>query len=262
MYNIERQYAIVDILEKNSKVSVNDLAEHFQISRETIRRDLKEMEISGLIKRTHGGCVAIPNKDDRYEYPLIVRSKYHNEAKIAICKKAAEYIADGDTIFIDNSSSCLNLLKFIDPNLKVTIITNSIQLLLESSKYTNDNIVIISLGGVFRANNFSLYGLLSQNNASSFYPVKSFLSCRGVCEDSGFTEVGIYEVETKRIFLEHSKELFFLIDSSKFGDAGSFHLTDISTANYIVTDNKIEQKYVDMVAKHDVKLIIAQPDEA
>lgn len=257
MYNLERKSAILNILKKDSKVSVNDLAEYFKISKETIRRDLREMEINGLIKRTHGGCIAIPKKEESYEYPLIIRSMYNHEEKLSICMKAAEFICDGDTIFVDNSSTCMNLLKYIDKNIKITVVTNSIQLLLEASKYSNENINTIILGGVFRASNFSLYGLLSQNNANTFYPNKAFFSCRGICADSGFTEAGIFEVEVKRIFLEHSKELFFLNDSSKFGNAGSIHLADISSADYIITDNKIKQEYVDMVQNHHVKLIIA-----
>jgi DeoR family transcriptional regulator, fructose operon transcriptional repressor len=256
LYNVERKSKILDLLEKQNTVSVNNLAHYFRISKETIRRDLKQLEEAGLIKRSHGGAVSVQDKIKNYEYPLVIRSMHNHEEKMAICKKAAEFIDDGDTIFIDNSSTCMNIIPHII-NKKVVIVTNSIQLLLEYSKYPNNNLSMICLGGVFQGNNFSLYGPLSQVNADTFYPNKAFFSCRGLSLESGFTEAGIYEAEVKRLFIKHSKTLFFLIDSSKFGNPSSIHLTDISTADYIITDSKISREYVDTFYSSKIKLVIA-----
>src|SRR5690554_5049807 len=106
MYNVERKAEIINLLEKQGKVEVKSLARQFQISKETIRRDLAELEREGILTRTHGG--AVYNQTGRgagYEYPVSVRGIQRYHEKNAICRYAAEFIQDGDTVFVDNSST-------------------------------------------------------------------------------------------------------------------------------------------------------------
>lgn len=92
---------------------MNQLFEILQVSKETIRRDLKEMEEAGIIQRVHGGAVLSEASKGVKEYPLLTREIRNYSEKIRLCQKAAEYIEDGDTIFIDNSSTTLNLVSYI-----------------------------------------------------------------------------------------------------------------------------------------------------
>ena len=160
MYNIERKSAILEMLEQNGNVDVNTLAEKLDISRETIRRDLHDLELKGALTRTHGGAVLNKVSDNisGIEYPVAIRGIQKVYEKKAICQKAASFIKNGDTVFVDNSSTLLYLPKFIPSDLTLTIITNSIQFLLEASKYKNMNQTFICLGGVFKQSNLSLYG--------------------------------------------------------------------------------------------------------
>lgn len=99
-----------------------------------------------------------------------MREIQHYAEKALICKNAARYVQDGDTIFVDNSSTTISLLKNINPHYQITVITNSIRQLFESTSLNNQNMTIISLGGVFRAKNYSLAGSLLCGQCAEFSP--------------------------------------------------------------------------------------------
>lgn len=256
MYNVERKALIMDMLEKNNAVSVTQLAEMLKISKETVRRDLRELEQDGMIHRTHGGAVCEQQSSAVTEHPFNVREVQHYAEKALICKCAAKYVQDGDTIFVDNSSSTISLLKNINPLYQITVVTNSIRQLFESTTLNNPNMTMISLGGVFRAKNYSLAGSLSVDSARNFRPSKAFISCRAI-EASGLSDGSIYEVETKRALISTAKEVFVLADASKFDETGTVYLADLKTATRVITDDKIRKDSVRMLEMAGVEVVIA-----
>ena len=225
MFSIERQSLILELLEQEGKVEVQDLAARFATSKETIRRDLKEMESTGILKRMHGGAVIVAEKhSEGYELPLMARGVQKYDEKQRICREAAKLLEDGDTIFLDNSSTTMNLLRYVPKDIKITILTNSIQVMLEAGKLNNNNIIVISVGGMFNVKNYAIVGELSKSFAQNFFPDKAIMSCRGIDEKSGMTEAGILELELKRDMLTRSKQFILLADYSKFGLIGAVHL--------------------------------------
>lgn len=256
MYNVERKALIMDMLEKKSAVSVTQLAEVLEISKETVRRDLRELEQDGMIRRTHGGAVCENQSTTVSEHPFNVREIQHYAEKALICKNAARYVQDGDTIFVDNSSTTISLLKNINPHYQITVITNSIRQLFESTFLNNQNMTIISLGGVFRAKNYSLAGSLSVDSARNFRPSKAFISCRAI-EASGLSDGSIYEVETKRALIMTAKEVIVLADSSKFDETGTVFLADLKTATRVITDSGVRKETIRMLEMAGVEVVIA-----
>jgi DeoR family transcriptional regulator, fructose operon transcriptional repressor len=259
MFSIERQSLILELLEKEGKVEVNDLSLKFSTSKETIRRDLKEMESTGILKRMHGGAVSVAQKrSEGYELPLMARGVQKYDEKQRICMAAAKLLEDGDTIFLDNSSTTMNLLRYVPRDIKITVLTNSIQIMLEAGKLNNDNIVVISFGGMFNIKNYSLVGMLSKNYAQNFYPDKAIMSCRGVDERSGMTDAGIQEIELKRDMLTRSKQFILLVDHSKFGLVGAVHLGGLNEINCVITDSKVDRKNLEIFEKYKTSIIIAE----
>ena len=256
MYNVERKALIMDMLEKENAVSVTQLAEVLKISKETVRRDLRELEQDGMIRRTHGGAVCEQQSASVSEHPFNVREVQHYAEKALICKCAAEYVQDGDTIFVDNSSTTISLLKNINPLYQITVVTNSIRQLFESTTINNQNMTIISLGGVFRAKNYSLAGSLSVDSARNFRPSKAFISCRAI-EASGLSDGSIYEVETKRALIATAREVIVLADSSKFEETGTVYLADLKKATRVITDAGISKDAIRMLEIAGVEVVIA-----
>lgn len=262
MYNLERHSEIMDQLKKKGSVTVTDLAQFFHISRETIRRDLCELEDSGALKRTHGGAVLqgplVSDHKKNYESPIQVRNIQNVEEKRLICKAAAAVIQDGDTIFIDNSSTCLSLYKYIPPDIYVTFITNSISFLLECSKKQNPNHTIVCLGGIFKNSNQSIYGNIALENAAHYYPNKAFFSCTGINKNNQITDSGIHEIDIKKALLLHSQTKYLLADYTKFNQVGQVYLMDLSEIDYIITDSKTDLSQLAYLTYSNVEVYAAK----
>ncbi len=259
MYSIERKSEILKILEQNGRIGVNELSALFNSSRETIRRDLREMEEKGFLKRTHGGAVF----DSTFlsttpEFPVGVREIQRFKEKDAICKSAASFIKNGDSIFVDNSSTCLYLIQHIPVDFQITLITNSIKLLMESMESEHPNLIIVCLGGFFNGSNLSTYGTISQKNASDFYPNKSFMSCAGIHLPDQLTDSSILEVDTKRSMIERSQEVFILADYTKFNRSGPYFLSSYLSIDYLITDQKASSDQFALLEKAGVKVVRTQ----
>ncbi|TCL77023.1 DeoR family transcriptional regulator [Hydrogenispora ethanolica] len=258
MFGLERKSEIINILERAGKVDVNSLAERFGACKETIRRDLRELEKEGVIKRTHGGAVlnVSTSKTAQVEFPVSVREIQRYEEKLVICKRAAAMIADGDTIFVDNSSTTIYLLRYIPKDIHVCIITNSLKLLLEAVQVHNPNLQFICLGGVFKESNMSFSGTIPQRIAKDYYPSKAFLSCASITEQQMLTDSSAAEVDTKRMMIERSQSVIILADYTKFLRMGQIFLADFSSIDSIITDNKTDLSALDYLKKYKTELIV------
>lgn len=261
MYIEERRKKILDILNNTGRVDVSQLAEDFGISKETIRRDLKALEESHQLLRTHGGALVQPSSSDYSEYselPANIRSTLNIESKKAICRLAASKIHDGDTIFVDNSTTCIYLCQFLPRDKQITILTNSIPFINECAKISNPNLTVICLGGILKSSNMSLYGAITMKNTMEYFPSKAFVSCTGIISSNQITDFGVQEIDVKRNFLQSSKEVFLLADHSKFRPAGQVYLGTLSDIDYLITDKHADFSYLELSDEFKDKILIAR----
>ncbi len=260
MYSVERKAEIIQMLESQGTVDVSNLAIKFQASRETVRRDLRELEANGIIKRTHGGAVLSErhnNIQKSQEYPVAVRGIQRFHEKNEICKKAASFIQDGDIIFVDNSSTTMYLTRYLPAGIQVTFITNSIKFMLECMQNPNPNILLISLGGIFHSNNLSVYGNGTLKSAEEYYPNKAFLSCAAISAKGMLADTSIYELDTKRMMIERAQEVYILADHTKFNKNGPISLSAASSIDYLITDSQIEASMLAPLSLVDLKIVVA-----
>lgn len=259
MYNIERKAAIISLLEQFGEVGVTQLAERFAISKETIRRDLTELEKQGVLIRTHGGALSTHKKNSPLvEYAVSVRGIQRFHEKNGICRRAAQLVSNHDTIFVDNSSTCLYLAQYLPPDISLTVITNSIQFLVEASKAGLPNVRYICLGGMFKSSNMSVYGNIALQNAQEYYPHKAFISCAGIREDGLITDGSSQEADTKKLMLEHAQEVYMLADYTKFHSLGPVFLSRLKEKDTIVTDAAARKSDWETMEKMGVRIIVAQ----
>lgn len=259
MYSIERKSEIIRFLEQDGKVEVGILAEYFHTSKETIRRDLKDLEHQGVLTRTHGGAVSVKaqnlqNGNASLEYPLDIRGIQNFNEKQAICKKAVTFINDGDTVFVDNSSTTMYLVQFLPPQLQVTFITNSIKFLAEASQFDCTNKVFICLGGMYNPKNLSTYDNASVLSENEYYPDKCFISCAGISPDRMLTDTSIYEINTKKYMIDSAREVFLLADRTKFGKNGQFFLTNFDSIDHIITNSKPESNFFESLSNKNIQI--------
>lgn len=252
MLAYERKSRIIEYLEQNGKAEVNYLSGMLDVVAETIRRDLRELELQGILKRTHGGAVIINHKEK--EYPVQVRVMKNSQEKDMLCQKASGYIDDGDLIFVDNSTTLVNLLKYISDTLQVTVLTNSIKVLQEYASCRKDNITMICTGGVFNKNNLSLSGAFSDKYSREYFPNKAFISCHGISAEYGFTDGNLLEVGFKREMIRLAEKVFFLIDHTKFGKLGPIRLGGLEICDVLITDRAPEEEMTGQLKQENPKM--------
>ena len=185
---ISRLNAIEEYVLSKKTVSIDDLCEVFSVSKNTIRRDLNELEARGHIAKVYGGVTAVTPED---VMPLPVRSGLNPAAKDLIGKLAARELSDGDTIFIDSGSTAVNVLRHLPPRIKLTVVTHSLPAMVEAAKY--DGINLISLGGAFNPATSSFVGIFAQQALSDLRITKAFLCATGVTVESGMSNTTFLE---------------------------------------------------------------------
>lgn len=258
-FSIERKQRILEHLDVLGRVEVADLAKELNVSKETLRKDLRELEQENLLKRTHGGAVGIHQEKNPSEIKYIYRVKQKAKEKELICRKAASLIENGDTVFIDNSSTNLAIIKYIDPSYTVTVITNSIRVLLEEDY--SDRITLISIGGIFRKAFFSCVGDFANEMAKKFHPNKAFVSAYGVDTEGLIYDISMYETEVKNYFMRVSEKTYFTADHSKLGKRGGAKLSSLDIVDYFICDKALDESSLKMLQKHRVELIVADKSE-
>ena len=244
----DRQKNILKLISEFEKLSVNELSDKLDVSGVTIRQDLTELELKGLLRRVHGGAVL--NSSDDIANRLI----YKFEEKQKIARKAAELVSDGETVFIESGSANTLLAKELTKKQGITIITTNIFIARELKAY--NNIKIIVLGGMFQPESECLVGQLTNYCIEKINFSKSFVGIDGYTPETGFTGKDMLRAETAAAIVKKSKKSFVLTDSSKFGKSALIKMFEVSDIDYIITDS-IPEKHESELQKSGVKVIIA-----
>ena len=231
-----RQQQILELLKQEQYLSVNELSQRLFFSKPTVRRDLAELEKSGLVFRSHGGVSlkSSPNSDAAFD----LRNTLHTRQKAEIARKAAAMIEDGDVVFLDASTTALHMAKHLSDKHYITVITNSIQLpaLLRGS-----NIPIYSTGGRLIPNSLAFGGPVAEQSIQHFHIDKFFFSSCALTEDGQILDFSEEETMLRKVLLKHADLSIFLCDSSKLGKNAVFHVANLSDVDMVICDTEIKK---------------------
>lgn len=236
MLQIERFRQIRELLEKTPTLRIGQLAELLYVSEATVRRDVDAMEKDGLLKRVYGGVTL--NKEDM---PLTLRSFQHADEKEEIGKLAAELVKDGNTIFIDSSSTALHMLPFIKHKKDMTVISNS-QKVIDTLAFTNNKLILT--GGELIPKNLAYVGELACRSLDMYRPDLVFFSSQGIDLNGEITDVSQSETALRRAAIKRGIQTVFLCDSSKAGRVYTHHVCYKSEITQIITDKKFPKEYL------------------
>ncbi len=251
MLAAERRNEILTQLKEEGKVVVGDLSKKYDVTEETIRRDLEKLERDGFAERTYGGAVLKEN--DKEELPFLVRKRANVEAKKQIAAVIGEMIQDGDRIMLDASTTALFVAKQIRHKKDITIITNSIEILLELSDVKGWK--VLSTGGSLRAGALSLVGYQAERMVDGFYVDKVILSCKGVDFYKGFTDSNELDAGIKRQMLASAATKILAADSGKFGRISFTKIIDFSDVDVIVTDYEMNEEWKERMEDCNVNVV-------
>ena len=232
MLKEERQEKILEILEENNYITAVKLAKTLYSSLPTIRRDLNELNRKGLIIRNHGGAKKIDS--EKIVMPIEFRKTVNKKEKRKLCEKACSFIKDNDLIFIDASTTTLQMTEFLNASSQITVVTNSI---LVSTILTKKGIKTYLTGGELQQNSMCYAGSFAENFIKQFNFNAVFFSCHGVDTNDNVLDTSLIETTLRKTLLQQTEKSIFLCDSSKFGAKAPYNLTNLNALNVVITDN-------------------------
>lgn len=249
----ERRNKILEILTRNGSVKSSELVEILNTSRETVRRDLNALAKKNLLTKTYGGAIA--SQKNTWEFiPLKEREKTHLWEKKSLAKYAAQAIKEYDTIFLDNSTTVMNIIDYIPKKFNITFIINSVRLLTHFANLSNNNWKIINLGGTLNYETFSTDRYLTINNLKNFKPNKAFLSCHGIDDELVVTESRLEDVEIKKYIVKNCKESYLLIDYFKLARRGVIRFGNATDFYNIITNNQADGLFISKLNSQGCKI--------
>ncbi len=251
MLAIERRNAILSKLYLDGKVIVSALSQEFDVTEETIRRDLEKLDKEGLVKKSYGGAVLVQNFST--DLPHSVRKKANVEAKQKIAEKISSLFQDGDCIMLDASSTALLLLNYIRNLKNITLITNSVEALIELSDKDDWN--VFSTGGKLKKGSLSLVGPSAEKTIRSFHVDYAVCSSKGLDISRGITDSNEKDSEMKQAIFESAETKILCVDSSKFDKISLIKVGDISEVDIIATDTEPDANWKEYLKRKDVELI-------
>ncbi|MDY4280317.1 MAG: DeoR/GlpR family DNA-binding transcription regulator [[Pasteurella] mairii] len=230
-----REDLIMQLINVSGKVYVNELAQHFEVSVETIRRNLSSLAKKGLIYRVHGGAVSQTSKDIGSSFQVRQRTNY--EAKRSIAERAVEYVFEGAVIGLDASSSSWHFAQLI-PNISCTVVTNSMHNI--AALVNKKNVTTIATGGVYSGKYDAFYGPLSEQLLQRLHIDFCIFSCSGIDENGSIWESNELNASAKRKMMEASAQKFLLADQSKFNRKNLILLAELSQVDILFTEPPVD----------------------
>ena len=242
-----RRDEITKMVLGEGEIKVKDLANHFRVSMETIRKDLNYLDECGMLSKTHGGAKAI---NDYYWLPVDVKLQDHVEEKRCVARKALDLIEDNSVIFLDAGSTTIQLAKLLRVKKGITVVTNSIavaDIILESNNQ------VICTGGIAQKRGKALVGYFATNVIDSIHFDAMICGTGGFMGMKGPTTFSLEEVEIRRHVLKNTDLKILITDASKFTKTSTYQFARFDEFDYMIIN---ESDKVDTDAIKGVKNII------
>ncbi len=250
MLPIERRGEILQKLMMDGRVVVNELAEKYEVTEETIRRDLEKLETDGYAKKTYGG--AVRNDNMTSELPYTVRKQTNVSGKKYIAEIIGSLISDGDSLLLDASTTALFTVKSIFTKHNLTLVTNSVEILLDLPQGHDWNIV--STGGSYRSESMSFYGASAEEVVEKYYADYAILSCKGFDVDKGMTDGRETYAMLKKAFIRSAKKVILAVDHTKFNKISFVRLGELEDIDIVVTDVEPDEKWKQIFREKGIEL--------
>lgn len=242
----DRRDKIIDLLNTKTSLLVKEISNELDVSEITIRRDLTALEKMGLVRREHGKAMII-QKTGTEDYNEEIES-----LKNAIAKKAAEFVKDGDTLFINTGSTALSSLKHLE-NKRVTIVTNNVKV---ASLDHNPNSTVILSGGEIRFPKEALVGDIAIESFSKMSSDITIIGCSGFSIENGITTPVLHEAKINSLIIERTKGLVIVVaDYRKIGFSSNFTSANIKDINYLITDTFAPPEVIRKIEEQGVQVI-------
>ncbi len=249
MLKEERQQTILSEVELHNRILITDIAETLDVSIDTIRRDVKELDAENKLRKVHGGAISLG---------FITNSTRNNniyalEQKTKIAGKAIALLRDGSVIFMDGGTTCLEMARLIPPQIELTCFTLSLPVAMELS--TKPNVTVLFIGGQISKEAQISIGANAIHNLSEIRVDFSFIGTGYVDPFYGLTEFDWDIVQVKKAVIKSSKKTVLLSISEKLNSQHRYKTCDINAINTMITELDSENSLLNPFRNQDIRIL-------
>ena len=241
---------IVNLIRVEQKVNVSNLAKRYQVTTETIRRDLELLEKDGIVARTYGGAIAVQPAPVTSDYK--VRAVKNAKAKAIMGEIAAGLIPESGAIGCDASTTVYEMLRFIKSRSGLTLLTNSVRIL---NDFMYDEIRIICTGGILNSRTQSVEGELAIRMMSDYYLDAAVIGCHSLDLINGIYEGSEAVVQYKNTLINHSRKVILLADHTKFDRTSLIRTAPFSMIHTLITDREPSEEWMRHMEEENVQVL-------
>lgn len=246
----QRRHAIISLINQHGEVSVEDLSRQFQTSEVTIRKDLAELERSGVLLRRYGGAIALPNEILVEENPTKVSIR-----KQAIAEAAIQHIRDHNRIIIDSGSTTTAMIPLLAQKRGLVVMTNSLSVAQALRELENEPTLLMT-GGTWDPHSEAFQGQVAEQVLRSYDFDQLFVGADGVDPSRGTTTFNEL-TGLSRVMADVAREVIVLVDSEKFGRRIPNLELPWTAVDTLITDDGISEELKRQIEQQDVLVICA-----
>ncbi|WP_086428882.1 DeoR/GlpR family DNA-binding transcription regulator [Staphylococcus cornubiensis] len=247
----KRIFEIEHFIHDRNAVTLEELSKHFNVSINTIRRDINQLAKMNKVKKVYGGVESL-NISYSSATDFNDRNIEHSEEKKYVGKLAAQKLVAGDVIYIDTGTTTMHILDYVDKSLPLTVITNSLDVINKASQF--DNIDLFIIGEQFKKTTRSFIGVDSHSLLNKINIQKAFMAATGINVTNGLSNSEVEENYIKQVVMKKSKQKFVCVDSSKMNKSTLLTYAPLESVHAIITDQPLPENISDFVKKHDIEV--------
>ena len=243
-----RQKKLLTRLQERKMLTVEELAQEFSASKETIRRDLTVLAERNLLRKVHGGAVCMPSN---FEQGFPERSRTAREEKLTACKKALPLVKPGESIFIDNGTTTVIFAELLQELPELTILTNSIHIAgILCARHK-----VFLLGGWVNGANWGTTGSSAIEQLERFHTDHAFLSIGGIGPEHGFSNFTEDDAALARGMLRNATKTTIIADHSKFWKNALVRVCPLGDVDYLATDGEVPEEFLPFFEQGGVQIL-------
>ena len=249
MLAFARKQAIREQLQEYKSVRITDLAAALNVTKETIRRDLRDMEQAGELIRTHGGAYILDGVQN--DIDITTRQDLKMPEKEIIAQKCDSLIQSGDYIFLDWSTTAWTIARAITHR-RLTVLTPSLK--IANILSTSDTVRLFVVGGEFSSTSQSFTGNSAARNMEQYFVDKAIISCRSVSMEFGLTDTNGNDATLHKLALDHAQEKYLAVDSSKLDKTSFSKVAPVSILDGIIMDRSFSVPWIKFLGNNQVHI--------
>ena len=249
----ERKDYILEKINNENKVKASDIVKEFNVTMETVRRDLEEMESQGLLRKVYGGAIKgkVYGPEPSYSTRMISRL----EEKRAIAEVTCQLISEKEIVYIDGGTTTFEVAKKIsENNPEIVAITNS----LPVAEVLNaaSNIQVVFLGGTLTKDDMVVTDVLNSNLIDIFHFHTTILGAASISKSQGVTDFTLSVTALKRKIIEKSEKVIIVADHSKFNDMIQYVVAKYDEIDYLITDKETSKEDIEICERAGINVLV------